>query len=184
VPRPCRVFYDGACPELVDLYSSLSPATDRASARATILAWNRPELTTCLPSRKRSCLSLASIWLTRYLRRGYGELGCTSRKPEQAPQRADDICASSSSSCRTLTDTGKTRWLPLRPSGKSAKAGCRKLLPDRYIVPTTAKPRKGTLSLWPTSRHSGRGELLWRNRRELRPRLSAINGDRHPNRLL
>jgi hypothetical protein len=31
-------------PELVDLYSSLAPATDRASASATILARNRPEL--------------------------------------------------------------------------------------------------------------------------------------------
>jgi hypothetical protein len=28
-------------------------------------------------SRKRSCPSLVSIWLTRYLRRGHGEVGCS-----------------------------------------------------------------------------------------------------------
>jgi hypothetical protein len=46
-----------------------------------------------------------------------------SRKPEQALRRADDICASGSSSRKTLTDTVETRWLPLSSSEKSAKAG-------------------------------------------------------------
>jgi hypothetical protein len=50
----------------------------------TILEWNRLELTSCPPSLKRSRPSLARGWLTRYLRRDYGELdrsfgiACTS----------------------------------------------------------------------------------------------------------
>jgi hypothetical protein len=76
VPRPCRVFYVRACPELVDLYSSLSPATARRQ-RGDDSRRESTRVTRFPLSRKRSCPSLVSIWLTRYLRRGHGEVGCS-----------------------------------------------------------------------------------------------------------
>jgi hypothetical protein len=77
----------------------------------TILEWNRLELTSCPPSLRRSRPSLARGWLTRYLRRDYGELSRSfgDRLHKHFSEQTTSARVVQVS-CKTLTNIVESRW--------------------------------------------------------------------------